>query len=573
MKLVTIDKKEIKICSSMDETRFGKTNYDSIVTEKGILATSPVLEDGTFNFSLEDWSLSEIKSFEEPGRSERIVYYCGKSKLSSNARLLSEFDGEDFFKVGFAVVSLITQAAKENIKLPQISGDGIIVDLSKKEVSILILPENVFKYSAAPFSNEVFSKSLGFWINTTLHDLPFYSFMRGVICYKMLTGKFPYNSYDQTERNADIMDRKFLPIEYCVNGINSTLAQEINKSLKLNSNIVDIPGKKKTGKSNEDLTPVPDFPLELLRQSEKTITNSELSKEEFDEKAKLYLKSQNSKINLKRKIRRNSTTILISLAAIITLFIIIRSSVNSSLQKLTSKGLTSKEVVQLYFYAYNNLDSVLLDSISDGKSTREISDLVANVFVAGRSKQAYSSDRGIYPPGEWLWSAQNQDLYNTCGVYGITNLYINQNYTEINPPLVKKIEKPSAISIENEKEIQNQDTVSYTIEYFLISTINENLDIELYKVTGNMELTFKKDRWIVTDFQYEPVLLDFDSIAFKNTYFNNIIQNDYSTINAVKDMYKDYEWLPSEQTLLRDKEIYDKKNFNEFVELEKQLVQ
>lgn len=575
MKLVTIEKNEIRLCSSMDESAFGKTNYESIVTEKGLLATSELLPDGKFDFSFTDWSFSDIKSFDikENNEVKRIVHYCGKTKFSSNAKTLSSFDEEEFFDAGFAFVSLITQAATNGINIPNISGDGIIIDITKKSISILLLPENVYKYSAAGLPNQDFSNHLGFWINTTLTQLPFLCFMRSVVCYKMLTGKFPFNSIEQTERNADIMDNKFLPIDYCVNGIDKQLALQINKGLKLNSNVVNVPGKKKQGKTSEDLTPTADFPLQLLRDSKNSIGDSNISKEEFEERAKNYLKVQNSKINAKRKLRRNSTAILLSIAGVIILFFVIRSFVENKMEQFTSKGLNSKEVIQLYYKGMDDFDTITIDNISSGKNMELISDSISNIYVIGKSRQAYGFSQGIKNVGEWLWSIQNEDTYKNFGVYGITNLLIDSEQTEINPPLVTKKSKPLALTKENDKTLQDKDIITHSVEYFIVTSEDELNEITVEKLNGTIELTYKKDKWIITNFTYTTQKILVDTIEFKNTYFNSLVANDYDCIKAVNSIKDEYPWLPSEKTMQNAKVSLDKKNYNELIELEKQLAQ
>ena len=64
--LITISDGELRLTSNLDEYSFGKTNYDSIVTQEGLLF------DGK-NFT--SWTFSDVKSFEDPDRKERIVFF------------------------------------------------------------------------------------------------------------------------------------------------------------------------------------------------------------------------------------------------------------------------------------------------------------------------------------------------------------------------------------------------------------------------------------------------------------------------------------------------------------------
>ena len=146
---------------------------------------------------------------------------------------------------GYAVCSIITQAAQENITIPLIGAGGILVDITAAETSVLFLPEDLFKYSVGGLPEQDYSSLHAHWLNSTIYDLPGMCFMRSVIAYRMVSGKMPYPAINQLERNADFLDSKFLPVDYCCKNLNSKLAININKGLKLNANLVNIPGKKK----------------------------------------------------------------------------------------------------------------------------------------------------------------------------------------------------------------------------------------------------------------------------------------------------------------------------------------
>ena len=111
MKIVSIADDELRLCSNLDEYIFGKTNYDSIVSQEAYIF------DGK-NFSV--WNFEEVKSFNVEGKTERIVFYCGKNPLSSNAKTLLEYfdeGGEALYKAVYAVCEALTAAAKNGNKI------------------------------------------------------------------------------------------------------------------------------------------------------------------------------------------------------------------------------------------------------------------------------------------------------------------------------------------------------------------------------------------------------------------------------------------------------------------------
>ena len=137
--LITISDGELRLTSNLDEYSFGKTNYDSIVTQEGLLF------DGK-NFT--SWTFSDVKSFEDPDRKERIVFYCGKNPLSSQAKTLAAFykqDDEESLQAVKAVCQAYQIAAKSKLEFPIMGAGGILVDLSKNETKILFLPQGLYK--------------------------------------------------------------------------------------------------------------------------------------------------------------------------------------------------------------------------------------------------------------------------------------------------------------------------------------------------------------------------------------------------------------------------------------------
>ena len=69
MTLLTIENKELRLNSNLDEYTFGRTGHDSILSQEGTLF------DGQ-NFR--QWTFEEVKSFdtEKNGAKERLVFYC-----------------------------------------------------------------------------------------------------------------------------------------------------------------------------------------------------------------------------------------------------------------------------------------------------------------------------------------------------------------------------------------------------------------------------------------------------------------------------------------------------------------
>lgn len=569
MEIVTIEKEEIRLCSCMEEESFGKTNYDSIVTQEGIIAECDFYKEGEYHFTFTPWRFSEIRALQNKNDDKYLVYYCGKNPLSENAQSLLNFfenagkatstkdEKDKMFEASFIICSILTQAAKEKLPVPINGAGGIIIDLNSDKTKILFLPQNLYKYSASGIDSVESANLHGCWVNQTLLGLPAICFARAVIAYKMLTGRFPYSASNPTERNADILDKKFLPLELSVNGIAPELASEVNKALKLTSNEVTIPGKKKKGKSSEDLTPTEDFPLQLLYSSKKTLNKTKLSDEDFDEKAKTFIKSQESKIKTKRTIRRNKGVIAVSIIGFITLIIIIICFIKNSRENYTSKGLTSTETIETYYKAINDKDTVLMDNMTKGKQPGRYVDTLSQIYVVGKSRQAYAHDMGIVTPENWLIYATDAEKDKRAGVYGITNVLIDGTLSELTPKMITRGENPVPLTEEKGVALTNNTKSIHNVQYFLIHSEGENNEFFVEKVFETITLTFVKNQWLITNIETETVDTNFNNFTFKQDYFKTIAQNEGDVLKTIEQLREKYYWFPSKNTILREKKRLD----------------
>ena len=470
MELVTIDSKHILLNSRMEELSFSKTNYDSVVTQSGLLAVSKTpskKSDGKYDFKFSPWSFDDVLALETKENKNRVVFYSGKNPFSSKAQtFLSIAESNDYFDAGFAICSMLTQAALQNVQVPLVGAGGIIVDITKDETRLLFVPEDLYKFSAGGLADTEFTRIQAQWLNLTIYDLPAVCFMRAVIAYKMITGNMPYTATDPLERNADLLDHKFTPINYIINGINKKLAYEINKALKLNADVVKEPGKKKKGKDVEDLTPTPDFPLDLLLNSKNIAESEKLSDEEFSLSVQKFKKRQASRIKFRRFVRRNKAGIIVGIIGVIAVIIIGLNTYSTEMDRYTVKGQTAKEVIETYCMSINAKDSTLMDDVSYGKQISKQNEGVSSIFVIGKMRQQYGFDSGYEDPAEWFLSIDSEESFLRHSVYGISNLYINDEPCDLTLELKKKKDKPEPVKFENGKEIQDKDTVNYANNHY-----------------------------------------------------------------------------------------------------------
>ena len=545
MTLLTIENGELRLNSNLDEYTFGKTGHDSILSQEGLIF------DGK-NFR--QWSFEEVKSYdaEKNGSPQRLVFYCAKNPLGDGAKTLAQYyeeGGEACLSAVKAVCTALPSAAKNDNELPAVGAGGIMIDGDH----VLFAPEALFNYAANTLpAEETVAQHAGF-INETISGMPALCFERAAIIYRLLTKRLPFPATDSIARNADILDRNFLPIEYCVNGIDSGLALAIDKALKLNSTAVNVPGKRKKGKASEDLRPDPDFPLEKLDDAFKLSENT-TSDKDFEEKVAAYLKTQNSKINTKRHLKRNATTLTVIAGIILVIIIITINTIKTRGDDYTSIGLTSTQTIRAFMNGVNEKDTILLGDFGDGKAASNFSDSVSHIYVMHKQRLAYANDNGFGYPANWLFYITNEAKYHSSGIYGVTNLKIDGKAESLAVELKKKNQKPAPLEKEGNVTLENGSTSVHKVEYYHLYTEGEDVDYIVEKVISTMTLTFKKNRWVITDIDFNSTNLKVDCDAFKKDYFAALEKSGGEVIPAVDSLRAKYPWLPEKDAMQREKE-------------------
>ncbi len=548
MTLLTIENGELRLNTNLDEYTFGKTAHDAVLSQEGVLF------DGK-NFR--QWTFEEVKSYdaEKNGKAERLVFYCAKNPLSDGARTLAELleeGGEKALSATLAACTALTAAAKDGNQIPMVGAGGIMIDGNK----VLFAPESLYSYAANTLpAQETLLQHQGY-LNETIKGLPALCFERAAIIYRLLTGRLPFTAADSVSRNADIFDRKFLPLEYCINGIDSELASAVNNGLRLNSTAVNVPGKRKKGKTSEDLHPEADFPLEKLEEAFRLSQKQaeEGNDKAFEEKVAAYLKSQTSKINTKRTIKRNSTTIAIIVAALVIVAVVIGNTIKTRGSDYTSIGLTSSQTISAYMNGVNEKDTMLLSDFGDGKSINSFSDTVSRIYVMHKQRLTFG-DNGFGYPANWLFYITDDAKYERSGVYGVTNLKIDGKPAEHVAKLYKKNEKPEPLTQEGGITLVKGSTSVHKIEYYMIYTEGEEVDYMVDKISATVTLSWKKNRWVITDIEENKKQgLGVDCNKFKADYFSELKKSGGEVIPAVDALRSKYEWLPEKEAMQRERD-------------------
>jgi len=546
MKITSISNDRLLLKSGVTESNFGRMNYSELITESGLIAVSDNSDKGDYTFAFDKWSFDDVISVEGEAGGERIVHYAGKVPLeNASVTDLTDFSAPDTFDNVTAVISAMTQGVKLGEKVPENGAGGILLFKNDKKTLVLFLPEKLFGYSVQALSLEDQGELQNLWKNEGLHDIPALNFIRSVLLYRLFTDSFPYTEVRSVERNSDIIDKKFIPMEMLVPSVPRTITESCNNSLILTPAILTKISEKK--KNFMYLEPKADFPVADLRglKKEWNSIKEEAAKNRTEEPVTSFLKKQSNTVNTKRKFRKNQSYLIVGLIVFTAVGLLIADNIKSRGTNYTSVGLTSEETLEAYYNGFGRMDTNIVDMLSTGDGTKDYTNIISQVFVISKQREQYNKDMGLMTPAAYLVYATDMEKAKYAGLFGITSLKIDGKVQDMVVNVPKKNDHPVPLTTEKNVTLEDGMTSVHKVNFFRFHTEGENNDIYIEYHTDTVTLTFTKDRWMVTniDVKAEDIFINTDD--FLKEYWDTLAKHNNNVKEALVILRTKYPWLPT----------------------------
>ena len=283
----------------------------------------------------------------------------------------------------------------------------------------------------------------------------------------------------------DFLDSFYLPAEYLCT-ISKENAEILNTALK---------GKIKFRPSLKRL-------LSIFKEdiSEVYLPETKTAKKEVKDtvNAKLIAKTKRY-----RYIKHHFTQISFAVLAIVLVAGITISLVNSELNRPTTKGLTSVQVVESFYTSLNRLETVKIEECISKSAGKQITNIAANLYVTNKMQAAYNRGMKYYTPAQWI----AEGTPDRSSIYGITQLKINGIESTANADW---LENNLKIPLE---DVEPGAAENFSVEYYIVMTEDpETLTAIKYK--DSVALTFVKDKWIITKLERDGISYDYDKAQF-----------------------------------------------------------
>lgn len=567
--------------SLLNESQFGKIQFTLNLNEEGILAEAEETAgeakgaaaenenagtDGIFSPSLKwkfsAWKWGGTKTDAESGQ----VLFTGKA--FPGRPLLGIISGQDFeqkARAVFAYSSCVERAASEGVFLPANGAGGVLYCEAaggnkggKKKIRLLFLPQEIFEAAAHNAASSDYAEMQALWQDKNLvkkDNASALRWTRAALVYRLLADSLPFPEKDLEARQADILDANYLPLKNRINGIDVEFSDKISAALEAGSaasdtaeSKTDIHSGRAKRTSNFDMS----FLSALAKESglladgsvEGVERKAKMSDEEFKARAKKLFRKKSAAAGASRAFRRNKALFTAGILLIAGSVFLARAVRNDRLRRATTIGLSARETAEVFFSGMHGQSTQQMQAAGKGREVQAQIDAIASVYVSGKMRDAFSQSRGTFTPELWLYRPDAHDKW----IFGITDFMLGDSpdtLSEANSrrsaPALRNAGKPLAEKPGAQK--------SLAVSYYRVHNEGSESPVSAERFSGQVGLTFVKNRWLVTALNTERVSESETPFAEFEADYEAALSEAGESVQAVALLRAKYGWLPTEKAM------------------------
>ena len=552
MSIVFSNNKVTTLDTFLNETAFSRTVNGLNFTEKGN-HVSFNLFNNDFNFS--DWN------FDGTCVDQNTSHVCFEGKGFGGKTGLELINGKDKEKATrfvYALIKLLSKAIQTNHSISKVGLGGILYKetFSKKKsenifVEFLFLPENLFELASLNQDEKTYSNLQGFWQNKALTDKNALIFTQSVTAYYSLSEIFPFMKTSTQERQEDIIDSNFIEIQNVVNGINESLASDINMGFRIDNQY----------QRDKALIPLDILQKELGLNPDGTVSPKQrpdkISQEKFIEKIQQQNKTNERKTARKRFFKRYWAALLAACAALALVSNLSYKSYLENLEKPSAKNLSSIEAIQTFYSGYHKLDASLMRLVAKGRNVNGICDMISNIYVTSTTRQAYAGKYATITPELYFTRPELMEYW----IFGITDFKIDDKSENYFFEPQQKKDTDYLKKMNQLKKFNDGETENHKISFYQLSSSGLETPLTVIHYTGELTCTYKKDQWYLTDIKLEQSDEQFELQPILKEYNEQYLKTQ-DTRKTLDELRKKYKWLPDDAAMEHGKELAEyQKNY------------
>lgn len=559
MNIAASTEKRTFLNSLLSEAAFGKIQSAADLNEEGILAecraTAGELFSDKMSFAFRPFKFDGTEAEEQSGQ---VLFtgagFGGRTLLA----IMQADDKAQKARAVFAYASCSAQAMREGITLPANGAGGVLYKETKNGAALLFLPQKIFEFAAHNADMDEYTKLQAVWQDKNLSGARAAAFVRAVFVYQALCGDLPFPAKDLEERQADILDARYLPLKNKVNGANEKLSQQISYALEYGSAAFESK-MQESGLSQKGLDESKiewldkDFALaelaaELGLAPDGSVHGVErkvsVSQKDFEEEARRLLQKKSVRAKASRGLRRNRALFIFGVFLIAASLFFGRSVRKDKLMRPTTISLNERETAELFFSGFHSTNTILMQESSKGPKPTQMIKSTANIHVSSKMRDAFSQTVGTVAPEIYVYRPDLSDKW----IYGITNFMLGDSSSGMkeadnrkSAPTLKQ--KPVAL------KVKNGQTALLDVSYYRVYNEGAQSDITVEKVFGSVTLTFEKNRWLVTDLSLDSSEEACPLKEFLADREAALEAQNGDGLLAAKKIKEKYEWIPNDKEM------------------------
>ncbi len=536
--ILSVREGTVYLNSNLNEDLFAKTKFSRMLDNAGILVKKDA--DGALSVFCE-WKFDGTKTIAD------TAYFCGPYGTPAGVPttvedILSRSDsGNEERHLAkeaiFAVCQAYSAAALQNVSLPCNGMAGVLYDGEQ----LLFVPEENFDRCAGNLGKEAYEEMQNLWRDSAANGKTAEAFILSVAAYYGLTGHFPFTGSSRNTRSANVGRRNFLPLEYCVNGIDAALFKAVNAGLR--------------GEESKEPFPIEAFRKELFDEESK---KHAVSADRFERAVKAFTLRQQKAIRRAQFWERHVLGIIGILSATAFCAVSAVAIVRESGKKPTVIGLSSAETACVFFAGIHHMSTdYMLAAAKDCPQAQRYISQVPQIFITAQMRGAFNFESGISTPENWMFFEPDSTRSYSHFIYGITNFTLDGEPSTLNMDVpTRKNHKHRITRSSSGKKIELEPNASHIARYYLVHTEDNLIRIDTYITVVDLE--YKKNRWQITALDQNITSEIISPLPFSLDYKNALSKTDGNEQSALSTLRSAYPWIPTTEALCEEKARLDK---------------
>ncbi|MDR2158503.1 MAG: hypothetical protein LBP23_00375 [Treponema sp.] len=296
------------------------------------------------------------------------------------------------------------------------------------EGTVFFPPERLVTRCLQAEGDEAWREGAGLYVHPDLEGTAAAVFSAGAMLFRIFAGRGAFSGANAGAIHQDMREGVFLPPRLAVPGLDAALAALVESALAPAGRRRGIAGNKpppendRRGTNREAAVPFPGGFTAVLGPPRSKPPAAfvrplpETDAKKTEEEKIQYLKKRNISVGARRFVVRNTALIAGTAAAVLAVFLILRSIIAGRAELPDTKGMEPIEVTETYYRAISTLDHQLMEACVTGKAGKDDIGMVTHFYVLNKVREAYEPGFSVTPAQEWIDTGSPPEALQVFGV-------------------------------------------------------------------------------------------------------------------------------------------------------------